>query len=173
MKAPHRTQQESTSHIIISSLLRVGLRRHHRAYKISKTTMTSKSTPKVSRGLRVARKTQSPTSGDVKAERAALMDEIAQIERWWRESRWKGTTRTFSGELYLSTLSVIARPPNLFYDMYYRTNSYISPPAWRLVGTRLTFVAILHIIAPTQKTAKKQPPTWPPSVPRRRRAPSG
>jgi len=59
--------------------------------------MTSKSTPKISRGLRVAKKSQSPTSGDVKAERAALMEEIAQIERWWRDSRWVGTTRTFSG----------------------------------------------------------------------------
>ena len=58
---------------------------------------SSKSTPKVSRGLRVAKMSQSPTSGDVKAERAALMEEIAQIERWWRDSRWMGTTRTFSG----------------------------------------------------------------------------
>lgn len=57
---------------------------------------SSKSTPKVSRGLRVAKMSQSPTSGDVKAERAALMEEIAQIERWWRDSRWMGTTRTFS-----------------------------------------------------------------------------
>lgn len=29
------------------------------------------------------------------------MSEIAQIELWWRDGRWKGTTRTFSGELYL------------------------------------------------------------------------
>jgi len=59
--------------------------------------MTSKSTPKVSRGLRVLPKcASSNNSGSVKAERDALMSEIAHIEQWWRDGRWKGTTRTFS-----------------------------------------------------------------------------
>jgi hypothetical protein len=34
---------------------------------------------------------------NVQAERSALMKEIAQIEQWWRDPRWKGTTRTYSG----------------------------------------------------------------------------
>ena len=52
-------------------------------------------TPKTSRGLRVL-----PTSkkDDIQAEKDALMNEIALIEQWWREPRWKGTTRTFTGE---------------------------------------------------------------------------
>lgn len=59
--------------------------------------MSSKSTPKVSRGLRVLPKSYGK-GGSVNAERDALMSEIAQIEQWWRSDRWKGTTRTFSGE---------------------------------------------------------------------------
>eukprot|EP00571_Detonula_confervacea_P015572 CAMPEP_0172308786 /NCGR_PEP_ID=MMETSP1058-20130122/9280_1 /TAXON_ID=83371 /ORGANISM="Detonula confervacea, Strain CCMP 353" /LENGTH=573 /DNA_ID=CAMNT_0013021283 /DNA_START=153 /DNA_END=1871 /DNA_ORIENTATION=+ len=58
--------------------------------------MPSKSTPKVSRGLRVLPKSASSNSSNVKAERDALMSEIAQIEQWWRDGRWKGTTRTFT-----------------------------------------------------------------------------
>mmetsp|Transcript_17307 Transcript_17307/g.29835 ORF Transcript_17307/g.29835 Transcript_17307/m.29835 type:complete len:574 (+) Transcript_17307:75-1796(+) len=56
--------------------------------------MPSKSTPKVSRGLRVLPKSAPSTS--VKAEKEALLSEIAQIEQWWRDGRWKGTTRTYS-----------------------------------------------------------------------------
>ena len=52
---------------------------------------------KVSRGLRVDGSSQCPST-NVQAERDALMSEIAQIEQWWRTDRWKGTTRTFSGE---------------------------------------------------------------------------
>jgi len=52
---------------------------------------------KVSRGLRVDGSSQCPST-NVKAERDALLNEIAQIEQWWRTDRWKGTTRTFSGE---------------------------------------------------------------------------
>ena len=61
--------------------------------------MTSTSTPKVSRGLRVLPNSgSSGKGGGVKAERDALMSEIAQIEQWWRGGRWKGTTRTYTGE---------------------------------------------------------------------------
>jgi len=63
-------------------------------------TTTKKSAPKVSRGLRIANKTQIPPKavGDVLAsERKALMDEITQIETWWsNSSRWRNTTRTFT-----------------------------------------------------------------------------
>ena len=65
--------------------------------------MTSASTPKVSRGLRVlsSSSTSTPnkdTTNEAKAEREALMKEIALIEQWWRDPRWKGTKRTYSGE---------------------------------------------------------------------------
>jgi len=67
----------------------------------SKTTksnhlMASKSTPKVSRGLRVLPKSALSNNSDIGPERAALTSEIAQIEQWWLDERWKGTTRTFS-----------------------------------------------------------------------------
>lgn len=41
-----------------------------------------------------------PTSdkSDVKAERDALLKEIAQIETWWREPRWDDTKRAYTGE---------------------------------------------------------------------------
>ena len=60
--------------------------------------MSSKSTPKVSRGLRVLPKSATSKGVNVKAERDALMGEIAQIEQWWRGGRWNGTTRTYTGE---------------------------------------------------------------------------
>lgn len=62
--------------------------------------MSSKpSTPKVPRGLRVLNKPSAMAAEtNVQAERSALMKEIAQIEQWWRDPRWKGTTRTYSGE---------------------------------------------------------------------------
>lgn len=62
--------------------------------------MPSKSTAKVSRGLRVLPKDKSSASSshDVEAERDALAREIAQIERWWSDGRWRGTKRTYSGE---------------------------------------------------------------------------
>jgi hypothetical protein len=50
--------------------------------------------PKTSRGLRVL---PPPTKEDTKAEKDDLLKEIALIEQWWREPRWKGTTRTFTG----------------------------------------------------------------------------
>ena len=64
--------------------------------------MTSAGTPKpkVSRGLRVLPSTSS-SGGSVKAERDALVKEIAQIEQWWRDARWKGTKRTYSGTFCL------------------------------------------------------------------------
>jgi len=49
--------------------------------------------PKISRGLRVL--PRSPDT-DVKAEKDALLGEVTQIEQWWREPRWQGTTRTYS-----------------------------------------------------------------------------
>jgi hypothetical protein len=55
-------------------------------------------TPKISRGLRVL---QPPKKEDVQAEKDELMKEIALIEQWWREPRWKGTTRTYSGQIFL------------------------------------------------------------------------
>ena len=61
--------------------------------------------PKASRGLRVDGSSQCPST-NVKAERDALMNEIAQIEQWWRTERWKGTTRTFSGEYICSMYSI-------------------------------------------------------------------
>lgn len=63
---------------------------------------SSKSIPKVSRGLRVLPTTTSSPSNDAKeatsanAEREMLLKEIAQIEEWWRDPRWKGTKRTYS-----------------------------------------------------------------------------
>jgi len=83
--------------------------------------MTSKSTPKVSRGLRVLPKKSSSSSssdddgggGEIKAEREALLTEIAQIEQWWREERWKGTKRTYSAADVASLRpSPSARPGN-------------------------------------------------------------
>ena len=52
-------------------------------------------TPKVSRGLRVLPLAKKE---DIVAEKDDLMKEIALIEQWWREPRWEGTTRTYSGE---------------------------------------------------------------------------
>ena len=60
--------------------------------------MTSVSTPKVSRGLRSLPSAATTKSNNIQAERNALMKEIAEIEQWWRSDRWKGTTRTYSGE---------------------------------------------------------------------------
>eukprot|EP00580_Thalassiosira_gravida_P018497 CAMPEP_0201672036 /NCGR_PEP_ID=MMETSP0494-20130426/31312_1 /ASSEMBLY_ACC=CAM_ASM_000839 /TAXON_ID=420259 /ORGANISM="Thalassiosira gravida, Strain GMp14c1" /LENGTH=589 /DNA_ID=CAMNT_0048153567 /DNA_START=197 /DNA_END=1963 /DNA_ORIENTATION=+ len=82
--------------------------------------MTSKSTPKVSRGLRVLPNKSSASSsssdggvGEIKAERKALLSEIAQIEQWWRDGRWKGTKRTFSAADVASLRpSPSARPGN-------------------------------------------------------------
>jgi isocitrate lyase len=34
----------------------------------------------------------------VRAERDELMRDIAIIEQWWRDPRWKGTKRTYSGK---------------------------------------------------------------------------
>lgn len=56
--------------------------------------MPAASTP---RGLRVL-PGGSKKSTSIKAEKDALNREIAQIGEWWQSSRWKGTTRTFSGE---------------------------------------------------------------------------
>ena len=53
--------------------------------------------PKVSRGLRVL-PLPTPDKSDVKAERDALLQEIAQIETWWREPRWDDTKRAYTGE---------------------------------------------------------------------------
>lgn len=66
-------------------------------------TMSSKpSTPRVPRGLRVLKKsTASSTDNNVQAERSALMKEIAQIEQWWHDPRWKGTTRPYSGKIMI------------------------------------------------------------------------
>ena len=51
--------------------------------------------PKTSRGLRVLPPSK---QADIVAEKDDLMKEIALIEQWWKEPRWKGTTRTFNGE---------------------------------------------------------------------------
>jgi len=53
-------------------------------------------TPKVSRGLRVLPSSAGSKSSDVAAEKDALMKEIAQIEQWFRDPRWKETKRTYS-----------------------------------------------------------------------------
>ena len=52
--------------------------------------------PKTSRGLRVLPPAKQE---NIQAEKDALLSEIAAIEQWWREPRWKGTTRTFTGEI--------------------------------------------------------------------------
>jgi isocitrate lyase len=75
--------------------------------------MTSKSTPKVSRGLRVLPKS-SGASGGTNAERDALAKEIGQIEQWWRSGRWNGTKRTYSAaEVASLRPSAAARPCGL------------------------------------------------------------
>lgn len=60
-------------------------------------------TPKTSRGLRVLN--TPPKQQDISAEKDDLMKEIASIEQWWREPRWNGTTRTFTG-MFVRYLSV-------------------------------------------------------------------
>ncbi len=66
-------------------------------------------TPKVSRGLRVLQSSATSKSSDVAAEKDALMKEIAQIEQWFRDPRWKETTRSYSGvfAFYLLYFSII------------------------------------------------------------------
>jgi isocitrate lyase len=64
-------------------------------------TTTGKSTPEVSRGLRIANKSQIPADSDEKGsvarEKEALLDEISQIDKWWSDSsRWKYTSRPYS-----------------------------------------------------------------------------
>lgn len=55
-------------------------------------------TPKVPRGLRslpvASGLPQSSPSGDM----SDLQQDVAAIERWWMEPRWKHTKRTYSGE---------------------------------------------------------------------------
>lgn len=62
-------------------------------------------TPKTSRGLRVLN--NPPKQDDLAAEKDDLMKEIASIEQWWREPRWKGTTRTFTGMFVKISLCVM------------------------------------------------------------------
>ena len=54
--------------------------------------------PKTSRGLRVLPSSSVAKQEDVRAERDELMRDIAIIEQWWRDPRWKGTKRTYSGK---------------------------------------------------------------------------
>lgn len=61
-------------------------------------------TPKVSRGLRVLPASGGGGDPSVKEERAALLKEIDDIEKWWRSDRWSGTKRTFTGELLFMIL---------------------------------------------------------------------
>ncbi|EJK45720.1 isocitrate lyase [Thalassiosira oceanica] len=71
--------------------------------------------PKVSRGLRVL-PLPLPTSdkSDVKAERDALLKEIAQIETWWREPRWDDTKRAYTDTFgALDTVQVVQMAPHL------------------------------------------------------------
>jgi hypothetical protein len=55
------------------------------------------SKPKVPRGLRSL-----PITGHSQAsassEMPGLQDEVASIERWWTESRWRHTKRIYSGK---------------------------------------------------------------------------
>lgn len=67
-------------------------KKKHQPTPKPKQTMTI--VPKTSRGLRVL---PPPKKEDIKAEKDDLLKEIALIEQWWREPRWKGTTRTFTG----------------------------------------------------------------------------
>lgn len=64
--------------------------------------------PKTSRGLRVL---PPPKADDVAAETKSLKNEIAQIEKWWRDPRWKETKRTYTAS-DVATLrpSAAARP---------------------------------------------------------------
>jgi hypothetical protein len=54
-------------------------------------------TPKVPRGLRGLPVTSGVhrSSGDM----SDLQQDVAAIEQWWQDSRWKHTKRTYSGEL--------------------------------------------------------------------------
>jgi len=64
---------------------------------------------KTSRGLRVL--PSSPPT-DVTAETKSLTKEIAQIEQWWRDPRWKGTKRTYSATDVASLRPSTAARPN-------------------------------------------------------------
>ncbi len=90
--------------------------------------MSSKpSTAKVPRGLRVLKKSSAPsTDNNVQAERSALMKEIAQIDQWWRDPRWKGTTRPYSGAFRHShsVLPLISSNPNHHLYLYLSSMIY-------------------------------------------------
>ena len=97
----------------------------------------------MSRGLRVLPSTSS-SGGSVKAERDALVKEIAQIEQWWRDARWKGTKRTYSGTfclygytcLHAHILSVHASCPRL--------NTCFPNAALLILLFVLAFISITH-----------------------------
>ena len=56
--------------------------------------------PKISRGLRVlpSSSANKATNVVVGEEKDELLREISQIEQGWRDPRWKGTKRTYSGK---------------------------------------------------------------------------
>lgn len=53
--------------------------------------------PKIPRGLRVVAGTLSSPPGRSE-ELSQLRQEVARIEKWWADPRWKHTTRNFSGK---------------------------------------------------------------------------
>jgi len=58
--------------------------------------MTTHTTAKISRGLRVLPSKKAQT---VNEENSKLQKDIASIEQWWSEPRWKYTKREYSGML--------------------------------------------------------------------------
>lgn len=112
--------------------------------------MSSKpSTPKVPRGLRVLKKsTASSTDNNVQAERSALMKEIAQIEQWWHDPRWKGTTRPYSGTFMMACIRLyhlVDFSPLFLVDFIEQL------PTWRrsVLPPRLVPLELCHPSVPT------------------------
>lgn len=52
---------------------------------------------KIPRGLRMLPNAGTPRS-DPRSELGKLQGEAAAIERWWKDPRWKHTTRIYSGK---------------------------------------------------------------------------
>ena len=55
-------------------------------------------TPKVPRGLRALPVASGLPRSSPSGDMADLQQDVAVIERWWQDPRWKHTKRTYSGE---------------------------------------------------------------------------